>query len=289
MTEISPAALQSYRDRRYRCTPAGRVTSEAEARAFVDDVGFCFLFGAHGYEMPTLWGAITGAHRDIPEHHDDDDLGRTWSWKDTLPARGEVYYGKLIHQTATLVSLELVPVFYALSPNYGDIDDYLEEYAEGRMTVEAKNVYEALLREGALATSRLRQVAGLAGSGPVARAFDAAIQELQAAMKIVKVGISDANRWGYAYVFDLFLRRFPDVPERARSLSTDAAMETLLLRYLRNVWAAPEAKAQRLFRWDAWEWGRLMERLATLGLIERDARVEGQKGALVALIPSQLA
>ncbi len=129
-----------------------------------------------------------------------------------------------------------------------------------------------------MATSRLRQLAGLAGGGANARRFDRALKELQIEFKIVKVGISEASRWGYAYVYDLFLRRFPELPEVARRISTDQAMNTLLLRHLHNVVAQPEKALQRLFRWDDWEWERLVERLADRGLIRRDVMIEGLRG-----------
>jgi hypothetical protein len=274
--------IEALRDIRYHRTPELRVFTEAAARAFVDEIGYCYLFSSKGIEMPTLWAAICGSRRAVPNQHDDPDLGRTWSWKDTLPARGEVFYGKLLRGKPTLVSLAWLPTFYALSPNYGEEDDYLEQYAEGRLSAEAKSVYEALLNEGAMATSRLRLVAGLAGSGPTARRFDNALAELQAELKIAKVGISDANRWGYAYVYDLFLRRFPEVPELARQISTDQAMERLLTQYLGNVVAQPEALAQRLFGWETWEWERLMERLSERGLIRRGVQVEGIRGACLA-------
>jgi hypothetical protein len=275
--------IEALRDLRYHRTAELRVTSEAAARAFVDEVGFCFLFGDKGVEMPTLWAAICGSRRPVPQHHDDSDLGRTWQWKDTLPSRGEIYYGKLLRGKATLVSLALLPTFYALSPNYGDLEDYALQYEEGLLSAEAKNIYEALLNQGALATSRLRQVAGLPGGGANARRFESALVELQAELKIVKVGISDANRWGYAYVYDLFLRRFPEVPDLARAISTDQAQDMLLTRYLRNVVVQPEAVAKRLFRWDEWEWDRLVERLIERGLMRRDLRIEGLRGPCLAL------
>jgi len=278
MPDYTREEIKATRDLRYHRTPALRVRTEEEARCFVDEVGFCFLFGDKSVEMPTLWGAVCGARRAVPNHHHDADLGRTWSWKDSLPSRGEIYYGKLLRGKPTLVSLELLPHFYALSPNYGDIEDYIEEYQSGKLTVEAKNVYEALMREGAMATSRLRQLAGLAGGGTNARRFDRALKELQMEFKIVKVGISEASRWGYAYVYDLFLRRFPELPEVARKISTDQAMDTLLLRHLYNVVAQPEKALQRLFRWDDWEWERLVERLADRGLIRRDVIIEGLRG-----------
>jgi len=275
--------VERLRDLRYHRIPELRVHTEAEALAFVDEVGYCFLFGDSGAEIPTLWGAVCGSRRPVPREHFDADVGRTWTWKDSLPAGGLVYYGKLLRDKPTLVSLELLPAFYALSPNYGDLEDYLEQYREGRLSVEAKNVYEALLSEGAMATSRLRQLSGLAGGGANARRFERALTELQRELKIVKVGISDANAWGYAYVYELFLRRFPDVPARARGISTDLAMETLLTRYLRNVVAVPEAVCQRLFRWDEWEWERLIQRLVERERIRNDVRVQGLRGRCLVL------
>ena len=77
------------------------------------------------------------------------------------------------------------------------------------------------------------------------------------------------KRQGYAYVYDLFIRRFPHIPELARRISTDQAMATLLLRYLHNVVAQPERAAQRAFRWAPWEWERLLERLTAQGAMRR--------------------
>ncbi|OGO05400.1 MAG: hypothetical protein A2Y73_08330, partial [Chloroflexi bacterium RBG_13_56_8] len=236
-----------------------------------------FLFGEKGVEIPTLWAAVSGSRRPVPHHHHDPDLGNTWHWKDTLPARGAVFYGKLLRKKPTLISLQMLPYFYALSPNYGDVEDYLLQYEEGKLTVEAKNVYEALLEHGAMATSRLRQLAGLRGGGDNARRFERAITELQTELKIAKVGISDANRWGYAYVYDLFLRQFPEVSTSARDINQEEAMRTLLLRYLYNVVAQSEKATQGLFRWEPWEWERIVAQLVARGSIRTDMQVEGMR------------
>lgn len=254
--------IQALRDQRYHCTPALRLRKEDDAVAFVNEVGFCFLFGDQSVEIPTLWAAVCGERRPVPVHHDDGDLGRTWDWKDTLPARGLFHYGKLLRKKPTLVALDLLPAFYALSPNYGDVNDYLGRYAEGRLSYEAKRIYEALLQNGAMSTTYLREEAGLPGGGENARRFDRALTELQVELRIVKSGIAETGAWGYAYVYDLFLNRYPEVPERARVLSGAEAQETLLLRYLRNVVAVPERGARRLFGWEPWEWESLVTGLA---------------------------
>jgi hypothetical protein len=267
--------IENLRDITYHRTPELRATNEEKALAFVNEVGFCFLFGDQAVEIPTLWAAVCGSRRAMPNDHFDGDVGRTWDWKDSLPTRGLIHYGKLLRNKPTLVSLELLPYFYALSPNYGELDDYLQQYEDGKLSIEAKNVYEALLNEGAMSTTRLRQLANLAGCGQNARRFDRAIAELQTELKIAKVGVADTNRWGYAYVYDLFMRRYPHVSEQARHISTDEAMGVLLTQYLRNVIAQPASSVQRLFRWERWEWDALLDRLADEGAIRRGIRVEG--------------
>lgn len=268
-SQLTHERIEQLRDLRYHRTAELRVRSEQQALAFIDEVGFAFLFGDKGVEIPTLWAAICGRKRELPHHsHFDADVGRTWTYKDTLPVRGEVYYGKLLRGKPTMVSLEVLPYFYALSPNYGELDDYLELYADGKLSVDAKAVYLTLLEQGAMATTRLRQLAGLPGGGDNARRFERAIAELQTNLMIVKSGIADTNRWGYAYVYDLFLRRYPQVPERAREISSDCAMEMLLTRHLRNVIAQPESSLRRLFRWEPWEWERLLQRLQARGALQ---------------------
>lgn len=273
--------VEALRDLRYHRTAELRLRNEEQALRFVDQVGFCYLFGDQDVEIPTLWAAVCGSRRQSPTDHFDADVGRTWEWKDSLPVRGLIYYGKLLRGKPTLVSLDLLPCFYALSSNYGELDDYLEQYREGLLSIEARNTYEVLLRDGAMATSRLRQLAGLPGGGVNARRFDRALAELQMGLQIVKVGISDANRWGYAYVYDLFLRRFPDVPGRARKISSDEAMGTLVLRYLDNVIVQLESTTQRLFRWEPREWNHLLNSLDQDKRVRRDIVVDGLAGVLM--------
>lgn len=270
----TPEQVRAWRDQRYRRKPRLKLRTPQEALTFIEDVGFCFLFPARNVEMPSLWEAICGESRPLPMHHDDRELGYAWNWKDDLPARGLVFYGKLLRRKPMLVSLSLLPYLYALSENYGELDDYLTEYADGKLSEEAKRVYEALLEHGALPTSHLRRKAGLAGKGN-ARRFDHAILELQLGLKIVKTGISDANAWKYCYVYDLLLRRWPDLPGRAGAISTPEAMRCLLLTYLSNVGAARVQELIRLFAWEPGRLGELCDSLAASGELVVGARVEG--------------
>jgi hypothetical protein len=280
MTKIALTAkdLAEARAERYRQHPRLRIHSEAGALDFLNDVGLCLLFSAKDIELPSLWGAICGEDRPLPSHHDSPELGLAWKWKDTLPIAGHVLYGKFLRKKPVFVSLDLAPHFYALSPNYGELDeDYLQDYHDGRLSVETKQVYETLLNLGALPTSRLRRESGLSGKSNANR-FDRALAELQMDYRITKVAISDANRWGYCYVYDLLPRHFPDIVKAARQISGRQARETILLRYLQTVVAILPSRVAQLFGWQPGDVERLVNRLEGQGLLHKAVRIEGLEG-----------
>jgi hypothetical protein len=97
-----------------------RVTTPQQAVRFVRDVGFCFLFPSPGIELPSLWDAVAGRVVKPLSNHSGYEIERTWGWKDALLGKKQWYYGKLIRGKATLVGLDFLPNFYALSSNYGD-------------------------------------------------------------------------------------------------------------------------------------------------------------------------
>lgn len=273
LDNLLDARSQSYRQRFHL-----RVQTEAEALGFLNDAGLCLLFSARDIELPSLWGAICGEDRPLAQHHDDHDLGLAWAWKDSLPVARQVLYGKFLRKKPVFISLDLAPFFYALSPNYGDpLLDYLQEYEDGRLSVEARQVYEVLLDQGALPTSRLRREAGLASQASATR-FDRALAELQMGFRIAKVAISDANRWGYSYVYDLFYRHFPGVIDGAQGITGRQARETILLRYIRTVVAATPQQVSGLFGWEAGDVNRLADRLAGEGRLKAGVCIEGLRG-----------
>jgi hypothetical protein len=195
-----------------------------------------------------------------------------------------VLYGKFLRRKPVFISLDLAPYFYALSPNYGDpAEDYMQDYLDGRLTVEAKQVYEVLLQEGALPTSRLRRDAGLGGKANASR-FDRALAELQMDFRITKVAISDANRWGYCYVYDLLPRHFAEIVEAARAISGGQAREVILLRYLRSVVASTTREVRKLFGWRGRDVDLLVEHLASESRLQRGVRIEGLEGEFLVSI-----
>ncbi len=281
MTTLSLDAIQAYRDRTYRTAPGARLTTQDEAIAFVNQRGFVYFWPIKDVTLPSLWAAVAG-DRPVPDQHDDPGHV-TWGWKDALlPARAW-YYAKVLRCKATMISLEVAPYFYALSENYGEpAQDYLVQYDEGRLTVEAKTLYETLLAEGPLDTVSLRKLARMTSKASDA-AFHRAIEMLQADFKILPVGIAEAGAWKYAFVYECVHRWYPNLPERARAIRQAEARVKLTELYLRSVGAAQERDLARLFGWPVREIAQAVAGLVAAGVAAADIAVPGRPGPWLTL------
>ena len=243
-----PRDILRLRDRVWRRRRELRLQTQGEARRYVRGVGFCLFWPSEGIEMPNLLQAIAGNARPLTTGYDDPAIGRSWNWKDEALDKRWWYYGKLVRRRATLVSLELLPSFYALSENFGDPKDYLAEYKEGRLSSEAKAVYEALLENGPLDAVRLRRESRLAATQAKAR-FDRALVELQGDLKVMPIGVADAGAWHYAFIYDLVERWFPELPAQARPISTREARSRIVTQYLENVIVAQRGSISHDLGW----------------------------------------
>jgi len=255
--------IQRQREFNYRRTPERRVHTVEEARAFVEEVGFCHFWPIKGVELPNLFHAIAGRVRPVPMEHDDPDISKCWGWKDHALDKRWWYYGKFLRRRATLISLEMLPRFYALSEGFGDLTDYLAEYEDGKMTAEAKAIYEALLEHGPLDTVRLRREARMSAESAKSR-FERALVELQVGLKVLPIGVAEAGAWRYAFTYEILQRHFPELPEQARHITRSQARRTLVLRYLDNVVAADRKMIGKVFHVLKWTPTELDRTIATL-------------------------
>ena len=222
-----------------------RLSSAEEAVAFVNERGFVAFWPITGIVIPSIWKAVAG-DRPVPDEHDDPGH-ITWDWKDRLLGKGVWYYGRCIRKRNTMISLSLLPYFYALSPNYGEPEqDYLIEYEQGLMASEAKQVYEALLHEGPLDTINLRKAARVTNESHFTKAMEA----LQVAFRVMPVGVSDNGAWHYSFIYDCTHRHLPNLVAQARDISEHEARRRLVLSYLQSVGAVPESEIERVFRWN---------------------------------------
>ena len=249
MSGYTQADLDKYRAKTFRLFPRLHLHFERDAIRFVNERGFIFFWPVKNVLLPSLWGAVAG-DRPVPDNH-DDPAHITWRWKDHLLGKKKWYYARILRKRNTIISLKILPYFYALSPNFGDPEnDYLIQYEQGLLPMEAKSVFEALLREGPLNTLALKRAANL--SSPVNESrFNRAMDILQADFRILPVGIAEAGTWKYAFIYDVVQRHFPELINHARLISQITARESLLKTYLITIGACSKNDLNYLFKWKA--------------------------------------
>ena len=238
--------LQVHRARTFNLPPAKKLSTPAQALKFINTRGFIYFWPIKGIDLPSLWTAVAGDRPVADEHDDPGHI--TWRWKDEALDKKKWYYAKVLRRKATMISLEIAPYFYALSENYGSPEeDYLLAYEGGRLTQAAKQVYEALLREGALNTVDLRRAAKLGNAKE--SEFNRALEVLQADFKILPIGVAEAGAWRYSFIYEIVTRHFPDLSEQARHISETQARMKLLELYFVSVGAAQLRDVSKLFGW----------------------------------------
>jgi hypothetical protein len=280
MPEIDLKKLESHRARAFGLPPARRVSSPAAARDFVNRRGFIFFWPIKGIDLPSLWTAVAG-NRPVADAHDDPGH-ITWGWKDEALGKKVWYYAKILRRKATMISLEAAPYFYALSENYGSPEeDYLLAYQEGRLTQAARQMYEALLENGALHTIDLRKAARLENAKE--SEFNKALEILQGDFKILPVGVARAGAWKYSFIYEIVPRHYPDLPEKARLIGEAQARQKMVELLFGSVGAAQVRDVSRLFGWPVQLASRTLARLAEEGLITGGLRRENSSGEWYAI------
>ena len=268
--------LQAFRARTFRLLPHLRLRKPADAVQFVNERGFVFFWPIKGATLPSLWAAVAG-ERPVADQHDDPGHV-TWGWKDDLLDKRQWYYAKILRRRATIIALQVVPYFYALSENFGDPEtDYLELYADGLLSQPAKAIYEALLHEGPLDSVNLRRKIRMTSKSSNSP-FERGLVELQRDLKVLPVGIAQTGAWHYSFVYELVHRYYPDLPKRARPITQKSARQNLAQWFFNAVGAATVADVQRLFQWKPREAERTLQTMVEAGDLYAGYALEGQVG-----------
>jgi hypothetical protein len=266
--------LDTYRAHTFRYLPKKRIRSQQQAIDFVNERGFIFFWPIKDIDLPSLWGAVAG-NRPVPNDHDDPGH-ITWQWKDALLGKKKWYYARILRRRNTIISLKLINSFYALSPNYGDPDqDILDQYEQGKLRNQEKQIYETLLEEGPLNTLLLRKMSGLSAASQVS-SFNLSLDNLQRDFRILPTGISQAGAWHYSFVYDLTHRFFPNLVHDAKTVDQHSARKTILEDYLRSVGFCSKKDVQKLFGWTGIEIENAMKRLISEDKVYFPVFLEGE-------------
>ena len=280
MPNLDIDKLKAHRARTYNLPPFKKLSSPAQARDYVNARGFIYFWPIKGIDFPSLWTAVAG-DRPVPNEHDDPGHV-TWRWKDNALDKRVWYYAKVLRRKATIISLDAVPYFYALTENYGDYrEDYLIPYEEGRLPQGAKQVYETILDNGPLNTVDLRPMARMSNAKD--SEFNKALEILQSDFKILPVGVAKAGAWNYSFIYEITARYYPDLPEQARYIGEGEARGKLLELYFESVGAAQMRDMNKMFRWGNELTARAVRRLIEAGKIVEGVTRSDREGEWLAL------
>jgi hypothetical protein len=224
-----------------------RVATLADARKYVDALGFCILFPVNNVALPSLYWPVTrrGPEADFVF---DKYFERIWRWKGELPRRRLALYAKYFRTRGTLLSLEHIPHFLAMRETAVDPDDHARFYAEGRIGDDARVIWQAVAEHGPLATLELRHLCHMETKAGNVR-FKRAMLDLQSLLVVVhfgkeqEIGAWESNR------FELTCRVFPRQTAAAREIDPAVARAKLAAKYLQWHPAAPPLQLVRLFGW----------------------------------------
>jgi hypothetical protein len=217
-TPIS-AEAEDYRDERWQREGTRQVESAFDAERFIERVGFTACLTDARRPGPSLYVAVCGRRDAIMPRNvqKDPEASHTWLLKDEIVRRGKVYYGKLARARTLFIAPRMVPYFHAI---WG-----LRRSDEPRrLSRPAQKILRVLRHEWEMATSDLRDDAGITDR----RTFTRALDELQAAMLVVPSEVYYQPK--FTYIWTLAIGRFPD--ELRRRVRRDAARREIARCFL---------------------------------------------------------
>jgi len=223
---------------------AHRVRTAADAVRFINAVGYCLLFSVKNVPLPSLYFACA---RRIPVTWDRYSQ-LLWEWKDDLPRQRRAFYAKYFQRRGTFISLKLLPHFLAMRGAAVAPDGFERFYAAGRISHDARAVWQALEQHGPLATLELRHACKME-TKQGNRRFKHAMLELQGLLLVVHFGAEQETAAWASARFELTSRAFPAQVRAAREIPPEEACAAVADKY--RAWH-PEATPPTLMRLLGW-------------------------------------
>src|SRR5262245_47332905 len=146
-----PDEIEDYRDQRWRREGTQQIESAFEAERFIDQVGFAACLTDSRRPGPSLYVSVCGRRDAVMPRNMQKDHGAslTWTLKDELIKRGNVYYAKLSGGRATFLARRMVPNFHAIW-GVRRVDE------PRRLSRHARAILRVLRREWEIGTADLR-------------------------------------------------------------------------------------------------------------------------------------
>jgi hypothetical protein len=220
VARIEPSAeAEEHRDAHWQREEARRVETAFDAERFVERAGFASCLTDARRPGASLYVAVCGRRDAVMPRNvqKDPEASHTWVLKDEVVRRGNVYYGKLMGARTMFIARRMIPCFHTL---WG-----IRRADEARrLSRTAQRILHVLRREWEMATSDLREDAGVKDRAAFTRALD----ELQAAMLVIPSEVYYLPK--FTYVWSLAVGRFPD--ELRRRVRRDTAVREIARAFL---------------------------------------------------------
>lgn len=240
-TELPPH-IDEYRDARWQREEMRQIDSAHDAERFVERAGFAACMTDARRPGASLYVAVCGRRDAIMPRNvqKDPEASQTWHLKDEVVRRGRVYYGKLVGARTLFIAPRMIRYFHAI---WG-----LRRAEEPkRLSRPAQAILRVLRREWEMATSDLRQDAGIKDRARFTRALD----ELQAAMLVVPSEVH--YRPKFTYIWTLAVGRFPD--ELRRRIARDVGVREIARCFLTGAGMTIPGELARVTGLPRWEAG----------------------------------
>jgi hypothetical protein len=235
--------LQQLRREKWRLDGKPIRTIE-QARAFLDDVGFCLMYPLRPpLLVPTFIGAFVGS----------DDRLPSWqrAFADPRAAEATKLMVRLLRERAAfeanlfeenngfLVAASVFPYFYALM---GERNPKLPPKPDARSPYSqlACDAFAVIQQEGPISKQRLRE---RLGGGLSTAALDKALAELWSKLRITRVDYKASE----GSVWDLLYRWAPEAVKEGVGLSVPEALSALVSKYLDCVVAVEQTELEGFF------------------------------------------
>ena len=262
---ITQLEIEKYREVTYQYLPHLKLMSESEAIQFVNDRKFIFFWPISGIPFPSLWTATAG-NRPVPNNHDDPGH-ITWRWKDALLDKKVWYYAKILRNKSTIVSLELVDHFIALSntasQGMGEFEYLFRIGKRSRLELE---IFSQLTQFGPLDAISLKQRASRTLSFSPGE-YDRALLCLQRQFNILPTGISENGRWHFAYLYDTIDHYYPQKLNVADQITKDVAREKILTAVIQSNGVSTITEMKKLLDWELVDIQHTLDALQSNGKI----------------------
>src|ERR1700722_13381137 len=221
-----------------------------QARAFLEDVGFCLMFPQRPALLaPTFIGAFAGSDDRLPEWQH--------AFKDPRAAEATELMVRLLREKSAfeanlfgennglLLAASVFPYFYAL---VGERNPKQAPKAGSRSAFSALacDAFELIRRDGPISKQKMQEKLGGSVSFP---ALDGALGELWSRLRITRVDYTASA----GSVWDVLYRWAPDAVKEGVGLSVAEALTALLTKYLGCVVAVEQVELEKFL-------GRLIAR-----------------------------